>query len=174
MLVSGGLFDRVQVLPLKVLDERELESLHVCSVFNYYRDLYDAGPLRRPPPSFTRDYLVPAPCLADDYRLNDAFLLNRSRELGNGVIVEIFPRLTRIGPDLMDADERKSRLSVLFRQQGIESSTQRSFFQLYPLRSLRLFPAQARYMSVLRSILHHRAKSVCRGSGIRRVSRSCR
>src|SRR3990167_5385694 len=73
MLVSGGLFDRVQVLPLKVLDERELESLHVCSVFNYYRDLYDAGPLRRPPPSFTRDYLVPAPCLADDYRLNDAF-----------------------------------------------------------------------------------------------------
>ena len=58
--VGLGLLDRVQLLALEVLDERQLEELLVGDVPDDRRDLVDAGALGRPPAALAGDQLEPA------------------------------------------------------------------------------------------------------------------
>jgi hypothetical protein len=103
--VPLGLFERRQVLPLQVLDERDLERLLLGDVHLDDRNLVEPGFLRRPVAALAGDdpvqgsrvrLLVERPG-SDEDRLEDAFLADREHQ-----IVQVShrrPRLARVRLD---------------------------------------------------------------------------
>ena len=105
LLVGGRLFQRVQVGPMDVLQQRVPEQVGVLGAPDDRRDGADAGPLRGPPTALTHHQLVAAARhIADDDRLQQAELADRVGELDQGVLVEHRPRVPRVAPDLVDRD----------------------------------------------------------------------
>ena len=98
--VSERFLDRVEVLALEVLDERELEHLAVGRGAFDDGSLGQPGQLRCAPTAFTGDELVHPADDPDDQRLDDALFADGIGELRQCRGREIFPRLerTRLDP----------------------------------------------------------------------------
>ena len=92
----GGL-DRVEVLALEVLDERELELIAIGQLAHERRDPVEAGGLRRAQPPLTGDELVAVDRLGHEDRLEDAVLRDARRERRETVRIEPLARLMRVG-----------------------------------------------------------------------------
>ena len=100
-----GLFDRVQVAPLDVLDQGGLEHLLVVEVDDADRDLGQAGPLGGPQPPLAGDQLESVAGRPDDHRLQDAVLADAGGQLGELVVVERFAGLVGVSLNPVDGDD---------------------------------------------------------------------
>ena len=96
LLVRRRLFQRVEVRPVDVLEQRVAQHRIVAGVADDRRDRFLADRLRRTPAALTHDQLVPAVAeVAYDDRLEEADLLDRGLQLLERFLVEDVPRLLR-------------------------------------------------------------------------------
>jgi len=109
--VREGRLDRVEVLPLEVLDERELELLVVRELAHDRGDPIQAGRDGCPKAAFTRDQLVAVEDLRHEDRLDDAVLGDARRERGQGRLVHVVARLVRVRSDPVGGDLGRRRLA---------------------------------------------------------------
>ena len=103
--VAGGLFERVEVGPLHVFDDGDLERFAVAGLDDGDRDLVQPCPLRGPPAALAGDDFVrirDARNRANDDRLDDPALLDGGGELIELRIVEPLSRVARIGAQELD------------------------------------------------------------------------
>ena len=95
-LIAGGLFQRVEILALQVLDQRHLERLGRRDVAHDRRHLMKTRPLRRAPAALAGDQLEPAVGTgAHDERLDDPLHADGRRQLLEPRVVEVVARLAR-------------------------------------------------------------------------------
>ena len=81
LLVGRGLLERVELLPVQVLDQGVPEQIVVLSLLHDGGDLGQPGPLGGTPAALAHDELIPAgPGRADHHRLEQADLPDRLRE----------------------------------------------------------------------------------------------
>lgn len=110
LLVRGRLFQRVQVRPVDVLQQRVPQHRIVAGVPDDRRDDLPADRLRRAPPPLAHDELVLIAVEAPyDDRLEKADLLDRGLQLLQCLLVEDLPGLLRVGHDRADGDLREVR-----------------------------------------------------------------
>ena len=103
--------ERRQILTLQVLDHGDLERMVVAY---QSRNRGEAGHFRRSISALAGEQQVLIVGLAlDDHGLQHAALANRLRELGQTLLVEISPRLLRIGPDVLEGQPRHQRAAAL-------------------------------------------------------------
>ena len=92
--------ERRQALALQVLDQRDLERLHVAQVLDENRHAVQLGALRRAPAAFAGDDLV-GPWLALELahhdRLQDAVLADRLGEILYALVGDVAARLIAAG-----------------------------------------------------------------------------
>ena len=111
--VTGGLLECVQVCPLDVFDDSDLERFAIAGFDDDDGDLVQPRPLRGPPAALASDDFVSvrnAGNRANDDRLDDAAFLDGGGELIEFRIVEALSRVTRIGAQEFDRrlSDRKS------------------------------------------------------------------
>ncbi|EPY93538.1 hypothetical protein K530_47520 [Streptomyces noursei CCRC 11814] len=100
LVVGSGLFQRVQLSPVEVLQQRVEQQPLVFGGAHDRRDLLKPGFSAGSPASLTHDELVaPRRRLTDHDRLEQAHLLDGGDQFGEGVLVEDFARLPRVRPD---------------------------------------------------------------------------
>src|ERR1700722_8296470 len=105
LLVGRGLFQRVELLAVQVLDQGVSEQVVVLGLLDDRADLGQPGPLGGPPPAFAHDELVPAGSGgANHHRLQETDLPDGFGELVEGVLVEGPPRLPGIRHHRGDRD----------------------------------------------------------------------
>ena len=93
-LIAPGLFGRVQVLSLEVLDQAQLHHFAVIRLNDDCRHLRQAGQLGGPPASLTGDDLVVAGGqTAHCQRLDDTVDPDRLCQIGQGILVKALPGL---------------------------------------------------------------------------------
>ena len=97
-------FNRVEIGPLKVLDQRDFKHFQIGRVTNDHRDLGQPGFLGRPPAPLAGDEFVASVGRTDDKRLNDAVLPNRIHQFLQGIAGKFFPRLKRARCDAGETD----------------------------------------------------------------------
>ena len=107
LAVGVGRLERVEVLALEVLDEREFELLAIGELAHDRRDAVETGGLRGPQPALAGDELVAVERLGDEDRLEDAVLGDARRERRESFGVEPLARLVRVR-----ADPRRSAISI--------------------------------------------------------------
>lgn len=104
-LEGTRLIDRIELLALKVLDQRQLEHPLVGHVPPHHgRYAEQTSELCRAPASLTGDQLEAVAGGTDDDRLKDAVLLQGGREFGQPLVVEGLARLLAVRPDPVDVD----------------------------------------------------------------------
>jgi hypothetical protein len=119
LLVRGGLFERIELLAVQVLDQGVPEELVVLGLLDDRADLGQPGALAGPPPPLAHDELIPAgPGRADDHRLQQADLADRLRELVQGLFVEGPPWLPGVRRDRRDLDLPVVSAQDLYRHVG--------------------------------------------------------
>ena len=99
MLVGTRLFDRIQVFPLDILDQRDRHDLALIEVANDRRNFMQFCPLGSPPAAFARDDLIGIGVIRmgpDQQRLQDSLLADGVDQPVNGCLVKAFARLTWI------------------------------------------------------------------------------
>jgi hypothetical protein len=99
-----GSFDRIEVLALQVLDERELELRSLVEVANERGDSLETGVERSPNAALTGDQLIAIDRLSDEDGLEHAVLADARRERGHLGRVEMSPRLLWVRSDAHDRD----------------------------------------------------------------------
>ena len=99
LAVGVGGLDRVEVLALEVLDERELELLAIGQLAHDRRDPLEAGRLRGAQAALAGDELVAVDRLGDEDRLEDAVLGDAGAERRQPFGVEPLAWLVRIRRD---------------------------------------------------------------------------
>ena len=104
LAVGIGRLDRVEILALEVLDERELELIAIGELAHERRDALEAGGLGRPQAPLAGDELVAVDRLGHEDRLEDAVLGDARRERREAVRIEALARLMRVGLDPRDRD----------------------------------------------------------------------
>ena len=102
--VGVGLFYRIEVLALDVLDNGQLERLRGVDIADLGGHGAEAGGLRGPPASLAGDDLERAARPADHDGLNDAVLAHRQDQLLEGVLPEVDAWLRGAGLDVGDGD----------------------------------------------------------------------
>src|SRR5438128_3607068 len=107
-LVGAGRLDRVEIRPLEVLDEGELEPV-LDVVADDGRDGGPSGQSRREHPTVPRDELVDVALARYHYWLQDAVLADRRGKLGKALRVELRAWLPTIGRDLVERDLGRGR-----------------------------------------------------------------
>jgi hypothetical protein len=75
-----GLFDRIQVLTLKIFNQRQLQDVLVGGFADDDRGFSKPNPARSPPAAFPGDQLVFVSAAADDQRLDNSMLFDRVDE----------------------------------------------------------------------------------------------
>jgi hypothetical protein len=95
-LVGLRLLDRVEVLALDILDQRNLKRLRVGKIAHDRRDLMQLRLLRRAPASLARDDLEAVAVRPHHNRLDDAARLDRGGELVERLLAENAARLARV------------------------------------------------------------------------------
>ena len=121
-LVGVSLFERVEVAPLHVLDQRQQEGVCVGSLVHHDGHMGEPSQFARTEPAFARDEAVAAVRQGThDERLNDPRLGDRGRELADAVIVEADTRLVEHGVDEFDGDinDRASHLFCVGSRSGL-------------------------------------------------------
>src|SRR4051812_46013000 len=91
--IGLGLLDRVEVLALDILDQRDLERLLVAEFAHDGGDFVEPGALRRAPAPLAGDDLEAMTVRTDDDRLDDAARLDGSGELDQAFLLEDAARL---------------------------------------------------------------------------------
>ena len=99
--VRAGLLDRIEVLALEVLDQREFEHLSIARLANDGRGLGELKLTRGAPPTLTGDQFVFVADLSDDQRLDDATLTNAFDQLLQVLAAKLLPRLKGARRDLV-------------------------------------------------------------------------
>ena len=102
--------DRVEVLAVQVLVERQFERRVLVAVAERDRHLLQTGELRRSVAPLPGDQGVAALLGANDERLKDAVLADRVGQLPQGTLVEALARVPALGDvDLLERDELEAR-----------------------------------------------------------------
>src|SRR3954447_10658686 len=99
LLVGVRLLDRVQILALDVLDQRELGGARIVNVADNRRNGMEPRPLRRPPAPLASNDLIALAVRAEQNWLKHAALGDGIGELAERLLVKLHPRLPRVGPD---------------------------------------------------------------------------
>ena len=103
LLVRGRLFQRVELSPVQVLQQRVAQQVVVLGPPHDGRDHRQAGGLGGSPAPLAHHQLEPvAAQRPDDDRLQQSYLVDRVDQLGHGVLVEHRARLPRVGRDGLD------------------------------------------------------------------------
>ena len=111
LLVSRGLFERVELLPVQVLQQRVAEHVVVLCAADDRRNVREPGLLARPPAPFAHNNLkVPRHDRPDDYGLEQADDPNRLSEFFQRLRVEYLTGLTRVRGYRADGDLVEVRL----------------------------------------------------------------
>ena len=131
-LVALGFFERIQVLPLQVFDQRHHGGIAVVHFPLHCRDFVQAGQHRRAEPPFAGDDLVAVlggRVRSDQYRLQQALDADRLRQVFQFGLVEVHAWLEGVGVDLVhrDGDHRdplfRARLKRRIAQQRGQSAS---------------------------------------------------
>ena len=110
MLVGTRLFNRVEILALDILDQRDRHDLPLIEIADDGRNFMKLRALRCAPAAFACDQLV-APLSTQgthDNRLDNATLSDRTREFVQRVVVKDLPRLIGQRFDMRDRNFRQS------------------------------------------------------------------
>jgi hypothetical protein len=99
---QGGL-NRIEILALDVLDERDFEEAVILDFANYHRDGLQLGELGRSPSALSGDKLVSVAQAAYHDRLNDAVCSDGLGEFVQALLMEGPAGLQRVGLDLVGA-----------------------------------------------------------------------
>ncbi len=99
LAVALGLFERVEVLALDVLDQRQLGGRQFIDVADDRRDRMEPRPLRRPPATLAGDDQIAVVVGPKQDRLEHAALADRFCEFVERLLVELHPRLIGVGPN---------------------------------------------------------------------------
>ena len=102
--VGGRLVDRIEVLPLDVLDQRDLQQLVVADLAHDHGRPQEAGNLRGAPPALAGDDLEAVAAAPHEDRLDDAVHADRLRELLERPLLNLQARLPRVGHDAVEID----------------------------------------------------------------------
>src|SRR5581483_5722394 len=104
-----GELDRVQVLPVDVLDQRLAEGVRVVALAYDRGDGRESRQAGRAQAPLPRDELVSALRAPHDDRLQDPDLANRHRQRLQRLVLEARPWLTRVGRDAVQGDLEQRR-----------------------------------------------------------------
>ena len=105
LFVALGLLQRVEVLALQILDERQLRRLAVVRLDDDGGNLGQAREPRGAPAALARDDLIIAGAEPPHgQRLQDAVLADRVRQLVERRVVEALARLVGVALDLRDGE----------------------------------------------------------------------
>ena len=125
LAVRVGRLDRVEVLSLQVLDERELELVAIRQLAHQRRDPVEAGGLRRTEPPLTGDELIAVDRLGHEDGLEDAVLRDARGQRRETVGIEALARLMRVGLDARGRDlERPGLTGTPLRDQRGEAAAE--------------------------------------------------
>ncbi len=103
VLVAGSALQRTEVLPLQVLDQRELQRLRVGELAHYCRDRLQPRELARAPTPLAGNELVAtASHRAQEYGLDDAVRPDRLGQLFQAGLFARQARLPWIRRDRID------------------------------------------------------------------------
>jgi hypothetical protein len=94
-----GHLDRVEILALHVLDERELELVAGGQLPDHRRHAFEPGQLGGTDAPLAGDELVAVQRLRHEDRLDDTVVADACREAVELGRVEALPRLVRVAPD---------------------------------------------------------------------------
>ena len=103
-LIGLRFLDRVEILPLDILDQRNFERLLVGEVADDRRNFVEPRPLRRPPTPLAGDDLETVTVGTNDDRLDDAARPDRFGKLGKRLFLEDPSRLAGVRLDPGDRD----------------------------------------------------------------------
>ena len=95
-LVCQRFFNRIQVLSLDVLDQRDLHDLLLGQLLDNDRNFLDTGLLRCTPTPLTGDDLIIIVSLLDQKRLQYAKLLNGFRQIIQRILIKFLSRLVAV------------------------------------------------------------------------------
>ena len=104
LAVGLGFLQRVEILALDILDQRDLGSRRIVDFADNRGDAVELSSLRRAPPPFAGDDLEAVAVGTEQDWLEHAALGDRLGQLGNCLLVELDARLVRIGADAPDLD----------------------------------------------------------------------
>src|SRR5438270_11013675 len=104
LTVALGFFERVQVLALDILDQRDLGCGRIVDLANDRRDAVQPGPLRREPAALPGDDHVILAVGPQQDGLKHAALPDRFGKLVERALVELDTRLSRVWGDPGDVD----------------------------------------------------------------------
>jgi hypothetical protein len=105
LLIGGGLFERVELLPVEVLQQRVAKHIGVRRLTDDRWDVLKARPLGRPPAALAHDELVvPVTDLPHHDRLEKPDLGDGGGQLFERLLVKGAARLARIRRDRADRD----------------------------------------------------------------------
>jgi hypothetical protein len=104
LAIALCLLDRVQVLTLDVLDQRNLGRSRIVDLANDRGNGVKPGALRSSPPALAGDDLKAVTMRTKQDRLQDAPFRNRVGEFVDRLFPELHTRLLRIGANATDLD----------------------------------------------------------------------
>ena len=104
LAIALGLLDRVQILALDILDQRDLRRRRLVDLADDRRDRVQPRPLRRAPAALAGDDLKPVAVGPQQDRLEHPALGDRIGQLVDRFLAELDARLVGIGPDPRDLD----------------------------------------------------------------------
>ena len=164
-------FDRVEILPLQVFDQRDLFDLAVGVFADDDGDLRKPRHFRRAVTAFARnDHVLAAFHVVDDDRHDHAVLFDGIGQLAQGVLIEMLARLVGVGADKVDIHLRKALYILGKRRFGCKRLFRRVLVSLLRIgKQSRKPPAQS-------SVRFHDLLSLCirRAAAARNPSDICR
>ncbi len=105
LLERGRLLQRSEILAVEVLHQRPLDRGQVVGGADDRRDERQPGSARRSPAALAGNELIAAVVQrADEDGLEHADLADRGGQLGERLLVEVHPRLVRVGQDAADGE----------------------------------------------------------------------
>ena len=114
-LIRLGFLDRIEVAPLDVLDDCQLERLRIVELAHDRRNIVKLCPLRRAPATFPGDDLIAAPMGSHDDRLDEPTRTQRISQLFERRLIEVSARLIGIRQDIGDRQQPHGRIPDISR-----------------------------------------------------------
>ena len=108
LLVALCLFNRIEIGPLDVFDDRQFKSLLVINITNDDGNLVEGCSLGSPPTAFTGNDFLPGTAgiftldRTNQNWLDNSVLGNRPREISQMLLNKIPPRIVCIGADMFN------------------------------------------------------------------------